>query len=464
MRLGMHFHGWTIPTAPKQDFIRSIKTDTIPIDLYFYLPKDYHATARTDPEYRYPVVVSFHGGGFTLGDATDDRYYARSIQEHTRAVFVSVNYRRAPEHPFPGPVDDGVEALMYIATHGTELRIDPGKTAIAGFSAGGNLCFTVPFRLTYFTNPKRPRLFPGPHSFYKTPDVSRTVTREDVYATPKPEDEEEDLNPRAASKTSITLGKVDVSKLDESLEQDSDDATEDTLLDASSSKLPSQIQADAEARKVKGEQANNASSSQLLEPNSSIYPKRPRPFNISRTSTQYSTLNPDRPTNLKILSIVAFYPLLDWTSSRSAKVRSSIKPELTLKKSFTDLFDYSYLPPPDNAGDHVSPYASPALAPDEMIRDGLPQRMQLFLCEYDMLLSEGKQFVKRLENLGKDVTFECVEGVPHAWDKSPNPFRNQKKIDEIYARAGRNLQSVFDEAERDPSTVRGERIGIGGLR
>lgn len=97
-----------------------------------------------------------------------------------------------------------------------------------------------------------------------------------------------------------------------------------------------------------------------------------------------------------------------------------------------------------------------------MIEDGLPQRIQMWLCEWDMLLHEGEQFRDRLETLGKDVQSEVIPGVPHGWDKSPNPFRNQKAIDELYMRSAGYLRNVFGEAARR-ATV-GEGIGFGGMR
>ena len=179
-------------------------------------------------------------------------------------------------------------------------------------------------------------------------------------------------------------------------------------------------------------------------------------------SSPSSSSSPEPPPRIRVVSIVAWYPLLDWTSSRSEKKRMSRKPKKTLPALFTDLFDFSYLPAPDREGHHCSPYASPALAPDHTINDGLPQRIQTWLCEWDMLLAEGERFTERLRRLGKDVRSEIIPGVPHGWDKSPNPFRDQKKINALYERAAGYLRGVFEEAERR-ATV-GEGIGLGGMR
>lgn len=97
--------------------------------------------------HRYPVAVNFHGGGFTIGKATDDARWAAAVVEHVDAVVASVSYRKAPEHPFPAAVDDGVEALLYLASHAADLSLDISRVALSGFSAGGNLAVTVPLRL-----------------------------------------------------------------------------------------------------------------------------------------------------------------------------------------------------------------------------------------------------------------------------------------------------------------------------
>lgn len=79
-----------------------------------------------------------------------------------------------------------------------------------------------------------------------------------------------------------------------------------------------------------------------------------------------------------------------------------------------------------------------------------------------MLLAEGEQFSERLTGLGKDVKVELINGVPHGWDKSPNPFRDQKRTNELYERAAGYLRGVFGAADRRDTV--GEGIGLGGLR
>ncbi|KAI4196254.1 MAG: hypothetical protein LQ350_006669 [Teloschistes chrysophthalmus] len=149
MSIGFGLNSLQSPRPPSYDFVKSFSTGTYPstgpghrLKLYFYLPKDFDAKSR-----KYPVVVNFHGGGFTIGSATDDRRWAAAVLNETTAIFVSVEYRLAPEYPFPICVQDGCEAVLHLAANCEEYGIDPARIALTGFSAGANLAFTVPLML-----------------------------------------------------------------------------------------------------------------------------------------------------------------------------------------------------------------------------------------------------------------------------------------------------------------------------
>jgi cation diffusion facilitator CzcD-associated flavoprotein CzcO/acetyl esterase/lipase len=91
----------------------------------------------------HPIVVYFHGGGWVLGDLDSDDPFCRDIAVRADAVVVSVNYRHAPEARFPAAVDDGFAAVRWIAAHAASFGGEPGRLAVAGWSAGGNVAAVV---------------------------------------------------------------------------------------------------------------------------------------------------------------------------------------------------------------------------------------------------------------------------------------------------------------------------------
>ncbi len=84
-------------------------------------------------------VFEIHGGGFMLGNIAMMDPWCQRVAAEIDAVVVSVEYRLAPEHPFPAGVDDCYAALGWTAKHAQELGIDPARIAIAGQSAGGGI-------------------------------------------------------------------------------------------------------------------------------------------------------------------------------------------------------------------------------------------------------------------------------------------------------------------------------------
>ncbi len=85
------------------------------------------------------ALVYLHGGGWTIGDLDTHDYVCRKFANDARCVVISVDYRLAPEHKHPKPLEDCIAAARWIAANAGALGIDAGKLAIGGDSAGGNL-------------------------------------------------------------------------------------------------------------------------------------------------------------------------------------------------------------------------------------------------------------------------------------------------------------------------------------
>jgi len=86
-----------------------------------------------------PSVLYLHGGGFMVGDLETEHAGAAAIAGELGVVVVSVDYRLAPEHPFPAPLEDCYSALCWLAGEAEALGVDPERIAVSGQSAGGGL-------------------------------------------------------------------------------------------------------------------------------------------------------------------------------------------------------------------------------------------------------------------------------------------------------------------------------------
>jgi acetyl esterase len=114
---------------------RTIDGPAGPINIRIYWPPTDHVTP--------PVLVFFHGGGFILGDLDTHDGTCRQHAVGASAVVVSVEYRLAPEHPYPAAVDDAWAATQWVAVHGSEIGADASRLAVAGDSAGGTISAVI---------------------------------------------------------------------------------------------------------------------------------------------------------------------------------------------------------------------------------------------------------------------------------------------------------------------------------
>jgi len=86
-----------------------------------------------------PALLWIHGGGYMLGEIDQEDFTAKNFTLAGECVVASVEYRLAPENPYPAPLEDCYAALKWLATHADELKVDRSRIAIGGASAGGGL-------------------------------------------------------------------------------------------------------------------------------------------------------------------------------------------------------------------------------------------------------------------------------------------------------------------------------------
>jgi acetyl esterase len=90
-----------------------------------------------------PALLWIHGGGFVMGDLDGDQAVAAGIAMQVGALVVTVDYRLAPEHPYPAAFDDCYTCLVWLAEQAHSLRIDPERVAVGGISAGAGLAAAI---------------------------------------------------------------------------------------------------------------------------------------------------------------------------------------------------------------------------------------------------------------------------------------------------------------------------------
>ncbi|WP_051836398.1 alpha/beta hydrolase [Streptomyces sp. NRRL F-2580] len=121
-----------------------------------------------------PLVVFLHGGGWVMCGLDTHDATCRTLAAASGAVVVSVDYRLAPEHPWPAAVDDALAVLLWAREEATVLGCDPGRVVVAGDSSGGNLAAVTALRA--------PELLAGQLLFYPPLDASMRRASVETYA------------------------------------------------------------------------------------------------------------------------------------------------------------------------------------------------------------------------------------------------------------------------------------------
>ncbi|WP_142687692.1 alpha/beta hydrolase [Chitinophaga polysaccharea] len=131
------------PLAGEEEAVFAVENKTIAltgraINIRIYRPDDKKGL---------PALVFFHGGGFFKGSLDSHDRPLRQLANLSGVVVISVDYRLAPEYPFPHGLNDCIDATQWIMQHAAELDIDSRYIAVAGDSAGGTLATTVAGKL-----------------------------------------------------------------------------------------------------------------------------------------------------------------------------------------------------------------------------------------------------------------------------------------------------------------------------
>lgn len=128
------------PDAPA---VASVTEVPIPRPAGGVLMARYYRPILAGPETRLPLLVYYHGGGWCVGDVPSYDVLCRELANLSGCAVLSVEYRLAPEHPFPAGVDDALLAAEWAVDNADLLEVDPDRLALGGDSAGGNLAIVT---------------------------------------------------------------------------------------------------------------------------------------------------------------------------------------------------------------------------------------------------------------------------------------------------------------------------------
>ena len=129
----------TQPNPPEVALVRELKATGPAGDIALRLYRPLGSMA----EQLLPVLVYYHGGGWTIGDLESHDTLCRELANGSGCAVVAVDYRMGPEHRFPAAVDDSLAATRWVHANAASLQLDASRMAVGGDSAGGNLAAVV---------------------------------------------------------------------------------------------------------------------------------------------------------------------------------------------------------------------------------------------------------------------------------------------------------------------------------
>lgn len=147
------------PGTPEPDEVRPILSRDTDRTIKAHIYKSSTSSAPS------PVLLNFHGSGFVLPHHGSDDVFCRHIANKTKYTVFDIQYRLAPEHPFPAALNDVEDVIKYVLSHPKEF--DASHVSLSGFSAGGNLVLGV-----LSTTDLPPKAINSVIAFYPVVDLS----------------------------------------------------------------------------------------------------------------------------------------------------------------------------------------------------------------------------------------------------------------------------------------------------
>lgn len=155
------------PQLPVEQLVLDLPGRSLPARLY-----------RPEPSRPTPVLLYFHGGGYTVGSLDSHDGLCRTLADACGCAVLAVGYRLAPEHPFPAAPDDARAAWGWLQDHGADHSLDPTRVAVAGDSAGATLASVLAAQLATEGGPSpRAQLL-----FYPAVDAQGVTESRELFA------------------------------------------------------------------------------------------------------------------------------------------------------------------------------------------------------------------------------------------------------------------------------------------